>query len=198
MADFREKYAALQNELKAPKSKYNEFGKYYYRSAEDIEEAVKPLLIKYGLMLSMSNDIIPCGDRVYVKSTAVLSDGENSITTTAYAREAEEKKGMDASQITGMATSYANKYNLNNMFLLDDTKDADSMDNRPEEQRQRTEQQDNLTKLKLFCGAMKGRPDVNTGCLTKYYNFYSSRVQNWPTFDPQATWDKWVANERES
>ena len=124
-------YAALmavQAELKAPKGQHNSFGKYDYRSAEDIIEAVKPLLKENGLFLTMSDDIVQIGDRYYVKATVSVTDivtGE-SVQTSALAREAAQKKGMDESQVTGTASSYARKYALNGLFAIDDTKDADT------------------------------------------------------------------------
>jgi len=125
-----EKLAFIQKELKAPKNQYNAFGKYKYRNAEDILEAVKPLLD--GLVLTISDDIISIGDRFYIKATATITDGENAISTTAFAREEDTKKGMDASQISGASSSYARKYALNGLFLIDDTKDSDSLnDNIP-------------------------------------------------------------------
>ena len=120
----------IQQELKAPKSQYNNYGRYAYRSAEDILEAVKPLLAKYDAELTLTDDIIEVSGRIYVKATAVLkgNDETESITVTAFAREPAEKKGMDESQITGTASSYARKYALNGLFLIDDNKDADSID----------------------------------------------------------------------
>ena len=115
----------IQSELKAPKNQRNTFGNYNYRSAEDILEAVKPLLKKHGCYLTISDEMIQLGDRYYVKATATLSKDADSISTTAYAREEESKKGMDASQITGATSSYARKYALNGLFCIDDTKDAD-------------------------------------------------------------------------
>lgn len=126
MSEFTEKVIAIQSKLKAPKGQYNSFGKYRYRSCEDILEAVKPLLSENGLRLTLSDDIAPIGERYYVRATATLSDGENSIECRAFAREDKEKKGMDGSQITGTASSYARKYALNGLFLIDDTKDADT------------------------------------------------------------------------
>ena len=116
----------LQKELKAPKSNYNSFGKYKYRSAEDILEAAKPLNHKYGLLLTLSDKAIVSGDWNYIEATATITDGKETHTVTAYAREAEIKKGMDSSQITGTASSYARKYALNGLYLIDDTKDADT------------------------------------------------------------------------
>ena len=117
----------IQNELKAPKSNYNSFGKYSYRSCEDILEAVKPLMQKHKSTLFIQDEIVLIGERYYVKATATFTDDEGHITyATAYAREADDKKGMDASQITGAASSYARKYALNGLFCIDDTKDADA------------------------------------------------------------------------
>lgn len=123
-----EKLSKIQEELKAPKGQYNSFGKYKYRSCEDILEAVKPLLVKNKLSMQISDELMQIGDRYYVKASATLLDIEDNstMTNTAYAREEEEKKGMDGSQITGTASSYARKYALNGLFLIDDTKDADT------------------------------------------------------------------------
>ena len=124
-------YAALmavQSELKAPKGQKNTFGNYSYRSAEDILEAVKPLLKVNGLYLNISDEVVLIGDRYYVKATVTAVDiatGE-AASSTAFAREAAEKKGMDASQVTGATSSYARKYALNALFGIDDTKDADT------------------------------------------------------------------------
>lgn len=116
---------AIQKELKAPKSQYNSFGKYHYRSCEDILEAVKPLL--GDCVLTITDDIVLIGNRFYVKATARLSSSnEDYIENTAFAREADDKKGMDESQITGSTSSYARKYALNGLFCIDDTKDADT------------------------------------------------------------------------
>lgn len=116
----------IQSRLKAPKSQTNNFGHYNYRSAEDILEAVKPLLKENGCSLIISDDIVMVGSRTYIKATAKLYNGD-SITTTAFAREEESKKGMDVSQVTGTASSYARKYALNGLFCIDDTKDADAL-----------------------------------------------------------------------
>lgn len=126
MGTINERLIHIQGELKAPKGQYNSYGGYKYRSCEDILEAVKPLLKKEKVTLTISDDIIEVGGRVYVKATATLSDGEDTISTSAFAREAETKKGMDDSQITGSASSYARKYALNGLFAIDDTKDADA------------------------------------------------------------------------
>lgn len=116
----------LQAELKAPKNQRNNFGKYNYRSCEDILEAVKPLLVKYNLTMTISDDIVAVADRIYLKATATITDGTESVATVAFAREPLNKKGMDEPQITGTASSYARKYALNGLLLCDDTKDADT------------------------------------------------------------------------
>jgi len=117
----------IQANLKAPKGQYNNFGKYSYRSVEDIQSAVKPLL--YGATLTISDEIVLIGERFYVKATATISYQGLSISTSAYAREPDIKKGMDPSQITGASSSYARKYALGGLFLLDDNKDMDYYDN---------------------------------------------------------------------
>lgn len=121
------KLSNIQKELKAPKSQYNSFGKYNYRSCEDIVEAVKPLLAKQGMSLIITDEVVLVGDRFYIKATAKVCDDLEEVSATAYAREPLEKKGMDESQITGTASSYARKYALNGLFAIDDTKDADSL-----------------------------------------------------------------------
>ena len=120
---IHKRLAEIQQKLKAPKNQKNNFGNYNYRSCEDIVEAVKPLLGELSLVISDSIELI--GDRYYVKATGKLSDGENTIEASAYARESANKKGMDDAQLTGSCSSYARKYMLNGMFAIDDTKDAD-------------------------------------------------------------------------
>lgn len=122
----------IQQKLKAPKGQFNSFGGYHYRSCEDIVEALKPILAEYGAAIILSDEIVAVGERVYVKATATLKTKDTEYSTTAYAREPAAKKGMDESQITGAASSYARKYALNGLFGIDDTKDADTMDNREE------------------------------------------------------------------
>lgn len=118
------KLTEIQKKLKAPKNQFNSFGRYNYRSCEDILEAVKPLLD--GAILTLSDELVNIGDRYYVKATATIKDYMEVFSVSAYAREPQEKKGMDESQITGTASSYARKYALNGLFLIDDTKDADT------------------------------------------------------------------------
>lgn len=134
-----EKLSNIQNELKAPKGQFNKFGGYKYRSCEDILEAVKPICKKYNCVLVLSDTLVNIGERYYIQATARLTNCEvktaidglkesedNCISNTAYAREEKDKKGMDSSQITGTASSYARKYALNGLFNIDDTKDADT------------------------------------------------------------------------
>ena len=150
-----EKLLAIQQELKAPKGQYNSFGKYNYRSCEDILEAVKPICVKHKAVLTVSDELVYMGDRYYIKATATLTNTENTgvkiynneydeitkypiedmVKNTAYAREEETKKGMDSSQITGTASSYARKYALNGLFCIDDTKDADTNEFKEQEQK---------------------------------------------------------------
>jgi hypothetical protein len=118
----------MQCELKAPKNQRNTFGGYNYRSLEDVAEAIKPLEDKYNVAVTLSDEIVEVGGRIYVKATATLHHCESgeSISVSAYARESESKKGMDDAQITGSASSYARKYALNGLFMIDDTKDPDA------------------------------------------------------------------------
>lgn len=130
--DFIKRLAEIQLKLDAPKNQWNDFSKFHYRSCEDILEGVKPLL--NGLILNLSDDVVCVGDRIYVKATATLTDGVSTMVGTAMARESLTKKGMDDSQVTGTASSYARKYALNGLFCIDDEKDSDSQDNRPKKQ----------------------------------------------------------------
>lgn len=127
MTTIHEKLTAIQQELNVPKNQFNSFGKYSYRSCEDILEAVKPLLARYGLSLYISDEIRPYGERYYLCATVTLAAGDEKLHVTGWAREEESKKGMDGSQITGAASSYARKYALAGLFLLDDNKDADAL-----------------------------------------------------------------------
>jgi len=184
-----QKLANVQAELKAPKNQRNDFGKYNYRNCEDILEAAKPLCIENGLLLTVCDSLKLIGERYYIEATAkVVSIEDNDRSTlkfgsdlagrqgaevcnTAYAREEENKKGMDASQITGAASSYARKYALNGLFCIDDTKDADSMDNTKthitDEQKARFDMyKENQDALRFFLLARAFGQDVYTA----YYN----------------------------
>ena len=144
---LHEKLLAIQTKLKAPKGQYNSFGKYSYRSAEDILEAVKPLNAEQGVLLTITDEIKEIGGRVYVVATATVSDGTDTLQVSAFAREPENKKGMDESQITGATSSYARKYALNGLYAIDDNKDADKdehkqqQENAPKKQQAQKQQQ---------------------------------------------------------
>ncbi|HBD4996623.1 TPA: ERF family protein [Escherichia coli] len=171
--ELHKKLLTIQQTLNAPKGQYNNFGKYSYRSAEDILEAIKPLLQNITLMVS--DDIVLIGDRYYVKATATVSDGEDSISATAFAREELELKGMTAGQITGATSSYARKYALNGLFCIDDAKDADTdafskqTGQQPRQQKNPPKQQPQQQKappnpdevLARFCDAAAKAPDAN-------------------------------------
>ena len=146
----------IQHKLKAPKGQYNSFGKYNYRSCEDILEGVKPLLKEHNLALLIDDEIVQIGERYYVKATAKITDGREIVSATAYAREPDTKKGMDESQITGATSSYARKYALNALLCIDDTKDADTMDNskKPVQQTQETVYNWNSLKARAVQGGI--------------------------------------------
>ena len=167
-----EKLTEVQNELKAPKSKYNSFGKYNYRSCEDILEAVKPILKAKRLAMTVKDDVFNIGERFYIMATVTVFDceSEEKVTTTAYAREDADKKGMDGSQITGSSSSYARKYALNGMFAIDDTKDADSWntndkDRTVEKKEAERATEEQVAKLRAL---YKGKEDKLTELLDKY------------------------------
>ncbi len=143
MANVYEKLMNIQAELKAPKNQYNSFGKYHYRSCEDILESLKPVLAKHQAAVTISDEIVLIGDRYYVKATAALIDIEkgDKVEVSAYAREDEQKKGMDVSQLTGSTSSYARKYALNGLFAIDDTKDSDATNKHGQEKKQNTQKQ---------------------------------------------------------
>ena len=162
MKEINIKLMNIQQELKAPKGQYNDFGKYAYRSCEDILEAVKPLLKKEKVVLTISDELQYIGNRYYIKATATLIDTESeaTISNRAYAREKKKKKGMDGSQITGASSSYARKYALNGLFGIDDNKDSDTTNIQSKEEKedkkaspkqieliQKYYQGENLTKL---------------------------------------------------
>lgn len=149
--DSKEKLSMIQQKMKAPKNLYNSFGKYNYRNAESILEAFKPFESEYKVALVIYDEIVEIGGKNYVKATAEFIDCESiSIyRTTAYAREPVEKKGMDEAQITGATSSYARKYALNGLFLLDDTKDADSDEYKKQEKQGEKEDKDRVKRITI-------------------------------------------------
>lgn len=158
-----EKLMNIQQELKAPKGQYNSFGKYKYRSCEDILESVKPLLEKYKVTIILTDKLEQIGERYYIRAKAILIDTEtnNSIENTAYAREEETKKGMDGSQITGTSSSYARKYALNGLLLIDDTKDADTDEFAKENNKGKTKEEPK--EKKITPGQLKVLSKLYTG-----------------------------------
>lgn len=170
-SELSRKLWLIQQQLNAPKNQYNKFGGYSYRSCEDILEGVKPLLD--GLTLTLDDEIVLIGNRYYVKATATLSDGEDAIAVTAYAREEEQQKGMVSAQLTGATSSYARKYALNGLFCIDDARDPDTdayakqTGQQPRQQKNPTKQQPQPQKappnpdevLARFCDAASKAPD---------------------------------------
>ena len=170
--NIQEKLTTIQLDLKAPKSKRNNFGNYNYRSCEDILEAVKPLLAANMCSLTLDDDVLCIGDRVYVKATATLTDHAEgaTISTHAFAREAETKKGMDESQITGTASSYARKSALNGLFAIDDTKDADTDEYQGREAPRQTAKQEPKQTTKPFKCSVCGNDVVPVSFDGKNYS----------------------------
>ena len=170
---IEQKLLMIQQKLNVPKGNYNSFGKYSYRSCEDILEAVKPLLAETKTVLTVTDDMVAMDGRFYIKATARLADTESDevISNTAFARESEAKKGMDESQVTGSTSSYARKYALNGLFCIDDVKDADTRDNREEDQKKRDEvakQTIDSTKAESLRNRCK-KLDVNVEKLCQMY-----------------------------
>lgn len=170
MSELTKKLIEIQVKLKAPKGQYNSFGKYKYRSAEDILEAVKPLNAEQGLLLTLTDKPVLVGEWNYIEATARLSDGEDSLFVTAYARESENKKGMDHSQITGTASSYARKYALNGLYLIDDTKDADTDEYTNNQNNRPNVQSDSITPQQI--GLLK----TKAGQMAKLHNITTDEV----------------------
>ena len=154
MKEVLKKLGQIQATLKAPKGQYNSFGKYKYRSCEDILESVKPLLAEFGCSLTLNDEIISVGDRYYITATCTLYDNESgeSVSNKANAREDETKKGMDSAQITGTASSYARKYALNGLFCIDDTKDADTDEYKNQQDATASIKNDIISPICSVCG----------------------------------------------
>ena len=194
MREINAKLIKVQQALKAPKNQYNEFNKFNYRNAEDILEAVKPLLAEQGLTLTLSDQMEYIGNRYYIKTTAMLSDGVDTITTVAYAREDENRPGMSESQVTGCSSSYARKYCLNGLFLIDDGKDSDAFDNKAKTQPTQVKQVNTNNKETLinFCKEIK--PSLNEDEqkeLGDFYRYWESKVETWKgRLDVQRLWEQ--------
>ena len=205
METIHAKLAAIQAALKAPKSQYNEFGKYKYRKAEDILESVKPLLAQNGCTLICTDELTLIGTRYYIKATATVTSTEDgsSVSTTAYAREEEEKKGMDGSQVTGASSSYARKYALNGLLCIDDTADSDTTnvgDSKPEKTSGRKPRQtapqaapapQKTSGVPDMTNLLPGGPDYK-----KVVSLYARGVKSKSGEDYRTVWAKMVqANE---
>lgn len=186
------KLSAIQAALKAPKSQYNEFGKYKYRKAEDILESVKPLLAKNGCTLTCTDELILVGSRYYIKATATITSIEDgsSVYTTAFAREEEEKKGMDGSQVTGASSSYARKYALNGLLCIDDTADSDTTnqgDTKPTPAPAPRAPRKKATAVLDMSNLLPGGPDYR-----KVVSLYAKGVKSKSGEDYRTVWAKMV------
>lgn len=165
---------AIQSELKAPKSQFNKFGGYKYRKAEDILEAVKPLLAKQKCTLTITDDVVLIGNRIYVKATATIKNEKGEFeTTTGWAREEETKKGMDGSQITGASSSYARKYALNGLFAIDDNADSDTTNDGQHQAAQQLTQQ---AQIQPPAAQQPATPQYHTNDLNEGLSFLSRCV----------------------
>lgn len=169
MTAILEKLNIIQSKLKAPKGQFNKFGNYAYRSCEDILEALKPLLAQTKTVLTLKDDIEFIGDRYYLRAICTLHDAESGekIENSAYARETDTKKGMDAAQITGSVSSYARKYALNGLFAIDDTKDSDTNENYKQTQKKQSNAQRNAQGVNIS----KVRNEIAQTLKAKNYDF---------------------------
>lgn len=168
---------AIQSELKAPKSQFNKFGGYKYRKAEDILEAVKPLLNKQKCTLTITDDIVMVGNRIYVKATATIKNEKGECeTTTGWAREEETKKGMDGSQITGASSSYARKYALNGLFAIDDNADSDTTNDGQHQKAQQQTQAQHPTAQAAQAAQQPATPQYHTNDLNEGLAYLSRCV----------------------
>lgn len=167
---MKEKLLKIQTELVCGKNQRNTFGNYNYRSCEDILEAVKPFLKELELTLRLEDELVYIGERYYVKASAILSDGTNEIVNVAYAREEENKKGMDGSQITGASSSYARKYALNGLFLLDDVKDSDATNEGEKKQSKKEVKVEPITQdqVKLIHTLINGNEELHQKTINHY------------------------------
>lgn len=167
----------IQSELKAPKSQFNKFGGYKYRKAEDILEAVKPLLNNQKCTLTITDDIVMVGNRIYVKATATIKNEKDEFeTTTGWAREEETKKGMDGSQITGASSSYARKYALNGLFAIDDNADSDTTNDGQHQAAQQQTQTQHPTAQVAQAAQQPATPQYHTNDLNEGLAYLSRCV----------------------
>lgn len=157
--------ATIQAMVKAPKNQFNSFGKYAYRSAEDIVEAVKPIINPLGFHLTLSDEVILVGERYYIKSTASISNGQLTFSASAFAREEFDKKGMDTAQISGSTGSYSRKYALNGLFALDDTKDPDATNTHGKDQKKVQNEVAKPIEPKIELGEFQEIQTIVNGCI---------------------------------
>ena len=171
------KLIEVQTKLKAPKNQYNRFGKYNYRSAEDILEALKPILKEVGATIIISDEVVPVNERYYVKATVKFIDTETGevVEASANAREEDNKKGMDSSQLTGSTSSYARKYALNGLFAIDDTKDSDFTNTHDKEDKKKTLEVISEAQAKRMYMLAKGKDTNMVKQILANYGFSESR-----------------------
>lgn len=196
--NIREILFNVQQELKSSKNLFNEFAKFNYRNLEGILADLKPILAKYNCTITFNDKIVNVGAFNYIESTATLTNTEgDTISVTSFAREDENKAGMSAGQMTGCSSSYSRKYALCGLCAINEEKDLDSMDNTPKQAKNSPAEpsKDNLTILKDFCAEKKLEENVDKDELLKFFNFYSSKVGEWRTFNPQKSWEKWLSNK---
>ena len=189
------KLQAVQSALKAPKSQFNKFGGYAYRKAEDILEAVKPLLAEQGCIITCSDDLVKIGERYYVKATATIintdAGSHDRIEVTAFAREEEEKKGMDGSQISGASSSYARKYALNGLLCIDDTADSDTTNIGEEKQ---PASKKNAPAKKSAPAAEQPKPEAKQIDKETYFNIVRAYAEGKTTKSGKSLRDYWIEN----
>lgn len=209
MKEINRKLIAVQQALRAPKSQFNEFNNFNYRSAEDILTAVKPILAEQGLSLVLSDTMEYIGERYYIRATATLSDGENEITATAYAREDESRAGMSESQVTGCSSSYARKYCLNGLFCIDDGKDSDSFNNKKDKDTQsihiqntrqtaETDEERRIRQVTEWYNQSINNPHLDKNELEKFKTYYINKAAEYrkDNYDCNYLWSNWVSRIR--
>ena len=193
--NIREILFNIQQELKSSKNLFNEFAKFNYRNLEGILADLKPILAKYNCTITFNDKIVNVGTFNYIESTATLTNTEGeTISVTSFAREDESKAGMSAGQMTGCSSSYSRKYALCGLCAINEEKDLDSMDNTPKQAKNSPTEpsKDNLTILTEFCAEKKLEENVDKDQLLRFYNYYSSKVGEWKSFNPQKSWEKWL------
>ena len=195
---MKETLFKIQQEFKSSKNLVNDFAKFNYRNLENMLADLKPILAKYNCIITFNDDIVNVGDFNYIKSTATITSltSNESISTTAFAREDETKTGMSAGQMTGCGSSYSRKYALCGLCAVNEEKDLDAMDNTPKQAKNSPTEpsKDNLTILTEFCASKKKEEGVNKDELLKFYNYYQPKMADWKfAFLPEKMWQRWVS-----